>query len=50
MAVHFMEQFLKGLQAIHLAGMVHRDIKCENILVDNEFNLRIADFGYAAPS
>ena len=45
-----MEQFLKGLQAIHLAGMVHRDIKCENILVDNEFNLRIADFGYAAPS
>jgi serine/threonine protein kinase len=34
---------------MHSNGVCHRDIKPENILVDKNFNLVIADFGFAAP-
>ena len=41
-------KILKGVQAIHNAGFCHRDIKMENILVDDKFNPKICDFGFAA--
>eukprot|EP00026_Physarum_polycephalum_P000443 Phypoly_transcript_00444.p1 GENE.Phypoly_transcript_00444~~Phypoly_transcript_00444.p1 ORF type:complete len:909 (-),score=141.61 Phypoly_transcript_00444:1068-3794(-) len=36
---------LKGLQFIHSAGFVHRDLKSPNLLVDKSWNIKIADFG-----
>ena len=48
-ARYFFKQFVDGLQYIHTHGHSHRDIKPDNILFDGEFNIKIADFGYAGP-
>jgi len=41
------KQLIAGLQAMHKAGIAHRDLKPENVLFDNQFNLKLADFGFA---
>jgi len=38
---------LKGLNHIHEQGMMHRDIKGSNILINEEGIVKIADFGLA---
>lgn len=40
-------QILRGLKYLHSAGVVHRDLKPPNILVNQDCALRIADFGLA---
>lgn len=35
------------ISSIHKLGIVHRDIKLENILVGDEYDLCIADLGFA---
>lgn len=40
-------QIAAGLQYIHHHRIVHRDLKCENILLDSNNNVKIADFGFA---
>lgn len=40
-------QLMHGVQHIHKKGICHRDLKLENVLLSNDFELKIADFGFA---
>lgn len=42
-----MAQVARGLAAVHAVGVVHRDVKPENLLVDNDAVVKIVDFGVA---
>ena len=39
------KQLIEGLGYIHSKGILHRDIKLDNILLDGKGNVKIADFG-----
>lgn len=41
----FIYQILCAIKYVHSAGIIHRDIKPENILVNNNCEIRLADFG-----
>ena len=46
-AISFMKQMLSGLAEAHSQGVVHRDLKPQNVMVDGDGLLRIMDFGIA---
>ena len=45
--VHFISQILKALEHAHANGIVHRDIKPQNIMLLDNGQLRMMDFGIA---
>lgn len=46
-ACNFFRQIVAGLEYCHSQGVAHRDIKCENILLDENFVVKLIDFGFA---
>ncbi|KAF7712333.1 Uncharacterized protein PECH_003574 [Penicillium ucsense] len=44
---YFLYQIMRGLKYVHSAGVVHRDLKPGNILVNENCDLKICDFGLA---
>ncbi|XP_077411530.1 serine/threonine-protein kinase PLK4 [Vanacampus margaritifer] len=46
-ARHFMHQIVKGMLYLHTHGILHRDLTLPNLLLTNNMNIKIADFGLA---
>ena len=46
-AAFYLVQMARGLSAVHAEGIVHRDVKPANVMVDTRGQARIADFGLA---
>ncbi|XP_075591005.1 extracellular signal-regulated kinase 2-like [Dermatophagoides farinae] len=43
-------QLLLALRDLHCRGLIHRDLKPSNILVDDQYQIKLADFGLARPA
>lgn len=46
-ALHFITQIMHGLSHAHSRGIIHRDIKPQNIMVLRDGSVKVADFGIA---
>ena len=46
-SLHFITQIMRGLSHAHSRGIIHRDIKPQNIMVLRDGSVKVADFGIA---
>lgn len=46
-ALRFLRQTALAVQHLHDKSIIHRDIKPENLLLDQDFNVKLCDFGWA---
>lgn len=47
LAIHICLQILAAERFAHSKGLVHRDIKPQNVMIDDEWNVKVTDFGIA---
>jgi serine/threonine-protein kinase len=47
LAIHITLQILAAERFAHAKGIVHRDIKPQNVMIDDEWNVKVTDFGIA---
>lgn len=44
-AMNLFRQIVEGIKAVHSCNLIHRDIKPQNIFLDETFSIKIGDFG-----
>lgn len=47
MAKHYFTQLVSAVEYLHDMDVAHRDLKCENVLLTFNNNLKIGDFGFS---
>jgi serine/threonine protein kinase len=46
-ACYYVTQIINGVEAVHAQNVVHRDVKIANLMLDENMQVKLADFGLA---